>query len=91
VSELGDLESRVRAIEDRNSRVEIDKAWETSKTRRVIIAALVYVVIAIYLQVVVRISPWINAVVPTVAFMVSTLAFGFCKRVWIARREREST
>jgi hypothetical protein len=90
MSELDNLDSRVRAIEERNSRVEADKAWETSKTRRVIIALLTYLVIALYLQVVVHISPWINAVVPTVAFMFSTLVFGICKRAWIARRESDS-
>jgi len=88
MSEAGDLESRIRAIEERNQRVEIDKSWETSKTRRALIALLTYLVIALYLQVVVHISPWINAVVPTVATTVSTLALGACKRAWIARRER---
>jgi hypothetical protein len=90
MGDAGELEDRILAIEERNQRVEIDKAWETSKTRRAILAVLTYLVIALYLQVVVHISPWINAVVPTAAFMVSTLALGVGKRAWIARQDRQS-
>ena len=84
--DTADLEARVRAIEERNRRVEADKAWETSWTRRFLVAALTYAVIATYLQVVVHISPWINAVVPMVAFLASTVVFGVFKRAWIRRR-----
>lgn len=83
-----DLEARIRAIEERNSRVESDKAWETSWTRRILVAILTYIVLAVYMGVVVHISPWINAVVPTVAFLLSTMALGYCKRIWITRRGR---
>ena len=77
-----DLEARVSAIEARNRRVDMDKAWETSKTRRTLIAALTYLVIATYLLLVVHISPWLNAVVPTTGFLMSTLVVGVCKRAW---------
>ena len=39
-----DIESRLSAIEERNKKVERDKAWEVSWTRRVSIMALTYVV-----------------------------------------------
>lgn len=94
MSESAELESRVRVIEERNRRVEMDKAWERSWTRRILIAILTYLVIATYLQVVVHVSPWLNAVVPTVAFLVSTLALEVCKRAWMAhifeRRRRNA-
>ena len=35
---MPDIEERHRGIEERNTRVEIDKAWETSWTRRGLIA-----------------------------------------------------
>lgn len=37
---MNDLEKRVEAIEERNKRVETDKAWETSWTRRICIMVL---------------------------------------------------
>ena len=34
---MKDLEKRIEAIEERNKRVELDKAWETSWTRKICI------------------------------------------------------
>ena len=85
--DLETLDARLRAIEERNRRVEADKAWETSLVRRLLIALLTYAVIGTYLQLVVHISPWINAVVPTAAFLISTLALGVAKRAWLARHK----
>ena len=39
---MNSLERRIQAIEERNKRVEADKAWETSLTRRVSIAVITY-------------------------------------------------
>jgi hypothetical protein len=79
----------VRALEERNRRVEADKAWERSRTRRALIAALTYAVVASYIGVVVRVSPWLNAVVPTVGFLLSTMALQFARGLWreLARPE----
>ncbi len=83
------LEDRVAALEERNKRVEAGKAWETSWTRRIIIAVFTYLSIALYLKFVVRIDPWINAIVPAVGFLLSTLTLPFFKSFWtkyIAKR-----
>ena len=42
------MEKRIEQIEQRNKRVEEDKAWETSFTRRLCIAILTYIVVVIY-------------------------------------------
>lgn len=79
---MKDLEQRVAAIEGRNKKVEQDKAWEVSWTRRVSIAALTYIVIVVYLFVINNSNPWINAAVPVVGFVLSTLAMSWVKRIW---------
>lgn len=84
-----DLEARVRELEQRNARVELDKAWETSWTRKVAIAVLTYAVVACYLYFVVKIDPWINAIVPTVGFLLSTLTVRYLKAWWIRRKREE--
>jgi len=76
------LEDRLQALEQRNRRVELNKRWETSWVRRICIAALTYVVVSVYLALVVHINPWINALVPTMGFLVSTLALGAVRSVW---------
>lgn len=77
------LEERVAKIEDRNRLVEANKAWETSWTRKMCIALFTYLAIALYLQFIIGINPWINAIVPTVGFLLSTLSLPWIKSMWI--------
>ena len=79
---MSNLEERVAAIEARNKKVEQDKAWEVSWTRRISIAVLTYAVIVAYLIVINNNNPWINAAVPAVGFMLSTMAMSWVKAVW---------
>lgn len=81
------IEERLADIEARNQRVENDKAWETSWTRRIGIMALTYLVVAFYLQFVVHIDPWINALVPVIGFLLSTLTISLLKTYWLGRRK----
>lgn len=81
------LEERISLLESRNTRVEADKAWETSWTRRVAIAGLTYAVIVAYLAFVIKIDPWLNALVPVVGFLLSTLTVSYLKKSWISRRK----
>lgn len=82
-----DIENRLSAIEERNKRVEYDKAWETSWTRRISIMTLTYLVVAAYLHFVVKIDPWINALVPVIGFLLSTITVSLLKNFWITRRK----
>ena len=80
-----DLLARIEKLEARNKRVEADKAWETNWLRRVAIMVLTYAVVVVYLQFVVRIDPWINALVPVIGFTLSTLTISALKHWWIQR------
>lgn len=77
-----ELEKRIKAIEERNTAVELNKAWETSITRRVLIIIFTYLAIALYLKFIVGIDPWINAIVPSIGFLLSTLALPWFKKLW---------
>jgi hypothetical protein len=80
---LQQLERDIREIKARNATVETDKAWETSYTRRALLMLFTYLAIGCYLQAIHVALPWLNAIVPAVAFMLSTLALPFFKRLWI--------
>jgi nicotinamide riboside transporter PnuC len=80
------LEQRLKAIEARNKKVEVDKAWETSWTRRLSIGVLTYIVIVVYLHIIHNNEPFINAAVPVVGFMLSTLVLRRVKEAWQNRR-----
>lgn len=76
------LEQRVAKIELRNKTVEMNKAWETSLTRRLLIVVFTYLAIALYLKFIVGIDPWINAIVPALGFLLSTLTLPYFKTLW---------
>ena len=84
------LEARLEAIEQRNQRVELDKAWETSWQRRLSVALLTYLVVLIYLFVVGNDNPFINAIVPPTGFVLSTLVMKRIKSYWQARVAKAS-
>ncbi len=76
---MNDLER----IAQRNTRVEVDKAWEISWTRRGIIALWTYVIIGGYLMYLGIETPWLHALVPVIAYLLSTMSLPFFKRMWI--------
>lgn len=45
---LEELEREIKTIKERNKRVELDKKWETSGTRKVCICILTYIIVVIY-------------------------------------------
>jgi len=83
MSSLKELEERIRKIEERNKKVEKDKAWETSLTRKILIAIATYIVISLFLWIANIPMPLENAIVPTVAFFLSTLTIPFFKKMWL--------
>ena len=46
--ELKDLEKEIENIKESNKKVELDKSWETSWTRKICIMILTYIVVIIY-------------------------------------------
>ena len=46
--ELKEIEQEIQKIKQRNKRVELDKAWETSWTRKICICILTYIIVVIY-------------------------------------------
>lgn len=82
MSTIEDLEKEIQKIKQRNNKVEVDKAWETSFTRRLLLATFTYIAIGFYLQTINLTKPWISAIVPTIGFLLSTLTLSYFKKVW---------
>ena len=77
------MKKDIKAVLERNKKVETDKAWEISKTRRGIIAALSYFIIVILLFLIGAPYPWITATVPVIGFLLSTLTLKICQKWWL--------
>jgi hypothetical protein len=75
-------EQRLDKIEARNAKVELDKAWETSWTRKISIASVTYLVVLCYLIIINNDKPFINAIVPPTGFLLSTLVLRRIKEIW---------
>ncbi len=80
---LQKLQKEVEEIKERNKRVEADKAWETSLTRKVMILFLTYAVVVLFFFVADLPEPFLNAIVPSVGFFLSTLTVPIFKKWWI--------
>jgi len=65
---LAKLEKEIELIKERNKKVEADKSWETSFSRKFLLILTTYLVIVLFMHFAEIKSPWINAVVPSIGF-----------------------
>ncbi|MBS3066911.1 hypothetical protein J4205_03720 [Candidatus Pacearchaeota archaeon] len=77
------MKKEIHSILERNKRVEFDKAWEISFTRKIIIAVFTYIVIVLFFLVANLPRPFINPIIPTVGFLLSTLTLPLFKDIWL--------
>lgn len=77
------LEKNIFDINERNKRVEADKAWETSWFRVACISILTYIFAVIFLYFIHANNIFLNALIPTVGFFLSTQSLPFIKKWWI--------
>lgn len=77
------MKEDIERIKERNRRVEADKAWETSVTRRLLIALMTYAVVVVFLWSIRSPDPWLDAIVPAVGFIISTSTLPFLKKLWL--------
>lgn len=81
------LEERIAALEQRNKRVELDKAWETSTLRKVAIIVVTYCVVLAFMFIIKNDQPFISAIVPSIGFFLSTLAVNGLKKQWVKSKQ----
>ena len=77
------IDEAIAQIQARNLRVEADKAWETSKTRILMLCLLTYFVMNLLMLMIDVERPYLAALVPTTGFLLSTFSLRFIKAYWI--------
>ncbi len=77
------IEKEITDIKKRNKRVELDKAWETSFTRRFCICVLTYIIVVLY-SYTIRYTDNVlfSSLVPVIGFTLSTLSLGGIRKIW---------
>ena len=80
---MEELKKEIEEIKQRNKRVELDKKWETSWTRKLCIMILTYVVVVIYTIIITKVSDvWLSSLVPVIGFTLSTLSLKMVRKIW---------
>ena len=83
-----ELENKIKSIEKRNKKVETDKAWETSWTRRICIMVLTYIVVIVYSYIIKKYdNVLLSSLVPVIGFTLSTLSIGIVRKIWQKNRK----
>lgn len=78
-----DLNKEIEEIKKRNKRVELDKAWETSWTRKICICILTYIVVVVYSYIVRNYDNiFLSSLVPVIGFTLSTLSLKYIRKIW---------
>ena len=83
-----DFEKEITEIKERNKRVEKDKAWETSWTRRICIMILTYIVVICYSYIIKEYDEiFLSSLVPVIGFTLSTLSLKLVRKIWEGKNE----
>jgi hypothetical protein len=82
-----DIENTIKELRNRNSRVEIDKAWETSYTRRISISIITYVVAVLWLYLINESGIWLKSVVPVAGYILSTISIPQIRKIWLENND----
>ena len=77
-----EISKEIELIRARNKRVEADKAWETSITRRLMIAVVTYIIASVWLFTIHESLFWLKAFVPVAGYILSTLSLPIIKSRW---------
>lgn len=81
-----ELNNEIELIKERNKRVEKDKNWETSWTRRICIMILTYIVVVLYTFITRKINNvFLSSLVPVIGFTLSTLSLSVVREFWDKR------
>ena len=78
-----DLEQKIKEIEERNKRVELDKAWETSWTRKICIMLLTYIIVILYSYFIRNYDNiLLSSLILVIGFGLSTLSLKVVRKIW---------
>jgi hypothetical protein len=78
---IEEISQELENIKKRNQKVEIDKWRETSTTRKILLMIFTYLALWIYMQALNIYKPWLNAIIPTIWFLLSTLTLPRFKKL----------
>lgn len=76
------IEKEIQDINERNRRVEEDKRWEISWTRRLFLMVMTYISALLFLQATGFEKPFLAAWIPALGYIISTFSLPFLRTWW---------
>lgn len=93
-SDLAHLEKRLTVLEHeleftRNQKRELQLhlAWDRSWTKIVLLTVVTYIVIAFVFYCIGSKKYFVNAIIPSVAYFISTRSLSFVKKIWLQKHK----
>ena len=83
--DIDNLKNEIEKLKERNTRVEADKAWETSIARGIILTVSIYVLVVILLFTIKNEHPFGNALIPALGYFLSFQSFSFFRKYWVRK------
>ena len=83
IDRISAIERELESIKERNLRVEKDKSWEGSKTRVLSILVITYFLMCLIFYIINVNSFWINAIIPSLGYLLSTQSLPMIKNIWL--------
>lgn len=80
---IKNLEDKIEAINERNKKVEADKAWERSSFRTLSICVITFIIASLVMYFIGVQKYLLNALIPTLGYFLSTQSLPFIKKWWI--------
>ena len=84
---MKEIEKEVENIKERNKKVELDKAWETSWARLSILTLTTYILASLLLLVIKNNNPFVNSLIPTLGYFLSIQSLPFIKKWWMKNNQ----
>lgn len=70
-------------LEERIKKIELDKSWETSWTRKICIIILTYIIVITYSYLIREYNyVLLTSLVPVIGFTLSTLSLKAVRKIW---------
>lgn len=80
---------QIQEIIERNRRVEVDKAWETSWVRTGSLAVIIYLVAVVFMWRIGADRFFHNALIPVLGYLLSTQSLPPLKRWWMKKYDKK--
>lgn len=77
------IEKEILELKQRNSKVEAEKAWEVSSSRKVALIILTYILTSVVFYFIGVEEYLLNALIPTLGYFVSTWSINLFKNYWL--------